>query len=91
VPLSAGEGITGYALPVGPGHTVVHPDPDTSALDLAAGLGRLLAAPVVGTYVFDSDVLVMLVHGDGVLRLDHGSCLTTTPAPATSTACTRRA
>ncbi|USQ89028.1 hypothetical protein NFX46_37970 [Streptomyces phaeoluteigriseus] len=74
VPLPAGEGVTGYALPVGPGHTVVHPDPDTSALDLAAGLGRLLAAPAVGTYVFDSDVLVMLVHEDGVLRLDYDSC-----------------
>ncbi|MFH9826972.1 hypothetical protein [Streptomyces bobili] len=74
VPLLAGEGVTGYALPVGPGHTVVYPDPDTSALDLVGGLSELLAAPAVGTYVFDSDVLVMLVHEDDALRLHYDSC-----------------
>ncbi|MFH9860043.1 hypothetical protein [Streptomyces sp. NPDC017202] len=73
VPLLAGEGITGYALPVGPGHTVVHPDPETSSGDVAGGLSKLLGAPAVGTYVFDSDVVVMLVFGDGVLRLHYDS------------------
>ncbi|MFJ4692862.1 hypothetical protein [Streptomyces sp. NPDC088766] len=74
VPLPAGEGLSGYALPAGQGHTVVHPDPDTSSVDAAGGLSKLLGAPVPGTYVFDPDVLVMLVHGDGALRLHHDSC-----------------
>ncbi|MEV6617567.1 hypothetical protein AB0N31_27695 [Streptomyces sp. NPDC051051] len=73
VPLLAEEGVTGYALPVGPGHTVVYPDPETSSGDVAEGLSKLLGAPAVGTYVFDSDVLVMLVHEDGVLRLHYDS------------------
>ncbi|MCF4138998.1 hypothetical protein L1856_22970 [Streptomyces sp. Tue 6430] len=74
VPLLAGEGLSGYALPAGPGHTVVHPDPDTSSVDLAGELSKALGAPTVGTYVFDSDVVVMLVFEDGALRLDYDSC-----------------
>ncbi|MFF9059800.1 hypothetical protein ACIRPQ_17995 [Streptomyces sp. NPDC101213] len=74
VPLLAGEGLSGYALPVGPGHTVVHPDPDTSSLDVAGRLSKVLGAPTVGTYVFDSDVVVMFVFEDGALRLDYDSC-----------------
>ncbi|MGV9556680.1 hypothetical protein [Streptomyces sp. NPDC003401] len=73
VPLPAGEGLSGYALPVGPGHTVVCPDPETSFDEIAERASRLLAAPVVGTYVFDSDVVVMLVFEDGALRLAYDS------------------
>jgi hypothetical protein len=74
VPLLACADVSGYALPVGPGHTAIYPDPDTSAPDLAGALSKLLGAPAVGTYVFDSDVLVMLVFEDGELRLDYDSC-----------------
>ncbi|WP_425245829.1 hypothetical protein [Streptomyces sp. NEAU-NA10] len=74
VPLLEGADIRGYALPVGPAHTVICPDPDTTAPDLAAPLSKLLGAPTVGTYLFDSDVLVMLVFEDGALRLDYDSC-----------------
>ncbi|MFF8972416.1 hypothetical protein [Streptomyces sp. NPDC014995] len=74
VPLLAGADVTGYALPVGPGHTAIYPDAETSAPDLAGALSELLGAPAVGTYVFDSDVLVMLVFEDGALRLHYDSC-----------------
>ncbi|CAM5652195.1 hypothetical protein [Streptomyces aurantiogriseus] len=73
VPLLADADITAYALPVGPAHTAIHPDPETSAPDLAGPLSKLLGAPTVGTYVFDSDVLVMLVFEDGALRLHYDS------------------
>ena len=73
VPLLAGPGPAGYALAAGPGHTVIHPDPDTSALDIAASLSKVLGAPTLGTYVFDSDVLVMLVCEDGELRHHYDS------------------
>ncbi|MEU1270913.1 hypothetical protein [Streptomyces sp. NPDC005799] len=73
VPLLGGAGIRGYALPVGPGHTVVYPDPETDALDVAGPLSGLLGAPALGAYVFDSDVLVMRVYADGRLRHEYDS------------------
>lgn len=73
VPLLGGAGIRGYALPVGPGHTVVYPDPETDALDVAGPLSGLLGVPALGAYVFDSDVLVMRVYADGRLRHEYDS------------------
>ncbi|MFF4354276.1 hypothetical protein [Streptomyces sp. NPDC001530] len=67
------EGIPGYALPVGPRHTVIYPDPETGAPDLAGPLSRLLGAPALGMYVFDSDVLLMSVYEDGELRHHYDS------------------
>ena len=68
VPLLDGSGIRGYALPVAPGHTVVYPDPETDAVDVAGPLSRLLEAPALGAYVHDSDVLIRRVYEDGELR-----------------------
>ncbi|MGI5455838.1 hypothetical protein ACQEWB_22185 [Streptomyces sp. CA-249302] len=62
---TADSAVRGYALPVGPGHTVIYPDPETAATALAGPLSRLLGAPALGTYVFDSDVLLMTVYTDG--------------------------
>jgi len=77
VPLLGGPdetGIRGFALPVGPGHTAVYPDPETDAPDLAGPLSRVLGAPALGSYVFDSDVLIMRVYADGELRHAYDSC-----------------
>jgi hypothetical protein len=74
VPLLADRDIRGYALPAGPEHTVIYPDPDTSGIDLAEPLSKLLATPALGMYVFDSDVLVMQLYEDGAVRLDYDSC-----------------
>lgn len=65
--------IRGYALPAGPGHTVIYADPDTGSLDLAEPLSALLGAPALAMYVFDSDVLMMRVYEDGRLRHDYDS------------------
>ncbi|MEU0596659.1 hypothetical protein ABZ484_00105 [Streptomyces sp. NPDC006393] len=67
VPLLDGQGVRGYALPAGPEHTVIYPDPETSGLDLAGPLSKLFAAPALGMYLFDSDVLVMTLYEDGDL------------------------
>ncbi|WP_416974470.1 hypothetical protein [Streptomyces sp. 4F14] len=60
--------IRGYALAVGPRHTVIHPAEETEALTLAEAVSRRLSVPTLGMYVFDSDVLVMQVYEDGELR-----------------------
>lgn len=68
VPLLAGADIRGYALPVGPAHTVICPADEPGAIELAGTVSRLLGGPALGTYVFDSDVLVMQVYEGGELR-----------------------
>lgn len=67
VPLLDGQDVRGYALPAGPEHTVIHPDPETSGPDLAGPLSKLLGAPALGMYLFDSDVLVMTLYENGGL------------------------
>ncbi|GHE74757.1 hypothetical protein GCM10014715_31710 [Streptomyces spiralis] len=67
VPLLDGQGLRGFALPAGPEHTVIYPDPETSGPDLAGPLSKLLAAPALGMYLFDSDVLVMTLYENGDL------------------------
>ncbi|MHC3469128.1 hypothetical protein ACYF6T_10465 [Streptomyces sp. 7R007] len=70
-----GRKIRGFALPVGPGHTVIYPDPETDATEVAGPLGRLLRAPTLGAYVFDSDVLLMTVYDEhGEPRHHYDSC-----------------
>ncbi|MFF0790828.1 hypothetical protein [Streptomyces spiralis] len=73
VPLLDGQGVRGFALPAGPEHTVIHPDPETSGPDLAGPLSKLLAAPALGMYLFDSDVLVMTLFENGDLRHSYDS------------------
>lgn len=68
-----GEGIRGYVLPAGPRHTVIYPDPETGAPELAGPLSLLLGAPTMGTYVFDSDVLLMSLYEHGELRHHYDS------------------
>lgn len=63
-----GKPLRGYALPVGAAHTLVLPDPETDAIDLAGPLSRLLGAVTLSSYVHDSDVLDMRVYEDGELR-----------------------
>ncbi|MFI8189609.1 hypothetical protein ACIF8T_12550 [Streptomyces sp. NPDC085946] len=69
-----GEVLRGYAMAVGPRHAVIHPEEETGALEWAGTLSRLLGAPALGTYLFDSDVLVMRVYEDGELRHGYDSC-----------------
>ncbi|KOU68921.1 hypothetical protein ADK57_15050 [Streptomyces sp. MMG1533] len=68
VPGSGGEAIRGYAMAVGPRHTVICPDEGTDVVRLAGPLSRLLGAPTLSAYVYDSDVLDMRVFQDGELR-----------------------
>ncbi|MDQ0600833.1 hypothetical protein QF037_005178 [Streptomyces canus] len=75
VPLLAGAtaedggALRGYAVPAGPGHTVLlFPDPDTEAIELAGPLSRLLGTATLSSYVFDSDVLDLRVFEDGEER-----------------------
>ncbi|MDN3023439.1 hypothetical protein [Streptomyces sp. S.PB5] len=74
VPLLAGatgrDGgvLRGYAVPAGPGRTVVFPDPETDAIDVAGPLSRLLGAATLSSYVHDSDVLDMRVFEGGEER-----------------------
>ncbi|MEU6143033.1 hypothetical protein ABZ848_22025 [Streptomyces sp. NPDC047081] len=71
---AADSAVRGYALPVGPGHTVIYPDPETDATALAGPLSRLLEAPALGTYVYDSDVLLMTVYAEGEPTHHYDSC-----------------
>ncbi|WP_030043535.1 hypothetical protein, partial [Streptomyces resistomycificus] len=76
VPLLAGAGdpdgepLRGYAMAVGPGHTVICPAEGTDAIGLAGPLSRLLGAPALSAYVHDSDVLDLRVFVGGEQR--HG-------------------
>jgi hypothetical protein len=69
-----GRSIRGYAMAVGPGHTVIFPDEGTDAIGLARELSRLLGVPTLSAYVHDSDVLDMRVYEDGELRHLYDSC-----------------
>lgn len=60
--------LRGYAMPAGPHHTVICPDPETDAIELGGPLSRLLGVPALSTYLFDSDVLDMRVYEAGELR-----------------------
>ncbi|MGV9275249.1 hypothetical protein [Streptomyces griseosporeus] len=74
LPLLAGEDFHGYAVPAGAEHTVLYLDPETSCPDLAAPLSRLLRAPALGMFLYDSDVLVMGVCDDGEVLVRYDSC-----------------
>lgn len=57
---------SGYALGAGPGHSVVFPEANEDVFSLAGPLSLALAAPVLYSYVHDSDVLCLGVHEGGV-------------------------
>ncbi|MCX5333209.1 hypothetical protein [Streptomyces sp. NBC_00140] len=76
-----GRALRGYAIPAGPGHTVLFfPDPDTDAIELAGPLSRLLGTATLSSYVLPhsrlrssggtpiSDVLDLRVFEDGEER-----------------------